>query len=65
MADEFDCDVCNDTGYVCEECGNADGECACDDGPDLVRCPEGHDDAERFRMQYHGDWEVPRAPLKG
>lgn len=35
-----DCDVCNDTGYICETCGHPDGECTCEDGPLLTSCPE-------------------------
>lgn len=36
----MDCEMCADTGYTCAECGEADGECLCDDGPDLVRCTD-------------------------
>lgn len=36
----MNCNSCDDTGYVCEECEHADGDCICDDGPYLVLCPE-------------------------
>jgi hypothetical protein len=39
-AEEADCPTCLDTGYVCLECGEADGECTCDEGPDLTRCED-------------------------
>lgn len=38
--DEYDCDVCGGTGYICENCNAIDGECTCEDGPELVPCPE-------------------------
>lgn len=38
MGKEFDCQTCKDTGYVCDVCREADGDCTCDDGPDLVAC---------------------------
>jgi hypothetical protein len=34
------CETCNDTGYVCEICDEADGNCTCPDGPSLVRCDD-------------------------
>ena len=37
---DVDCATCSDTGYVCDHCGNADGECTCEDGPELVDCPD-------------------------
>lgn len=37
---EPDCSSCDDTGYVCSNCGNADGACSCEDGPTLERCAE-------------------------
>lgn len=37
---EYDCSTCKDTGYVCAECHHADGECTCEDGPELVSCEE-------------------------
>lgn len=33
-----DCPDCNGTGQVCELCGNADGDCLCEDGPELRDC---------------------------
>jgi hypothetical protein len=35
-----DCSTCGDTGYICEVCEEADGECTCVDGPTLVPCPD-------------------------
>lgn len=38
------CETCGSTGYICQNCKQADGECTCTaDGPDLVPCPEDHD----------------------
>lgn len=37
--DNFDCPTCHDTGYICADCDEADGECECDDGPELIDCP--------------------------
>lgn len=45
-----ECVTCDGTGYICKVCEFADGNCVCENGPDLVPCPEGHepeDDAER------------------
>ena len=39
MADD-ECLTCNDNGYVCDYCGNAVGECECEDGPEEVECPD-------------------------
>lgn len=33
MAQVPSCLTCHDTGYVCSECGEADGQCRCEDGP--------------------------------
>lgn len=41
------CSDCNDTGYVCAECLEADGDCKCEEGPDLIpceNCPDEDDD---------------------
>ncbi len=40
------CPNCNGTGYFCEECLNADGECECIDGPELAPCEECDDEDE-------------------
>lgn len=43
MSEDYDCDTCHDTGYICEQCREADGECTCDDaddGPELIACPD-------------------------
>jgi hypothetical protein len=37
---DYGCDKCDDTGYYCENCLHADGDCICEDGPDLVLCDE-------------------------
>jgi len=34
-----DCDVCEDTGQVCENCDLPASKCTCEDGPKLVACP--------------------------
>lgn len=38
--EDEDCDVCHGTGYICDECRAADGQCECSEGPTLVPCPE-------------------------
>lgn len=35
-----DCQTCAGTGYVCDVCRNADGDCTCEEGPELVRCDD-------------------------
>lgn len=35
-----DCATCNDTGQVCDLCRHADGDCICEDGPELVGCDQ-------------------------
>lgn len=36
----FNCRTCEDTGYVCDECREAAGNCTCEDGPQLVVCDD-------------------------
>ena len=40
MTMHIKCATCNDTGYVCDVCRHADGDCTCEDGPELVPCDE-------------------------
>lgn len=35
-----DCETCDGTGYTCTECANADGNCTCEDGPELTSCDD-------------------------
>lgn len=37
---DIECDTCLDTGSVCENCDHADGDCICEDGPELTGCPD-------------------------
>jgi len=39
-ANQPECSTCHSTGYVCAQCNEADGDCTCSDGPDLVPCPD-------------------------
>lgn len=32
------CATCDGTGYVCDVCREADGECTCEDGPEVIKC---------------------------
>lgn len=38
---ENECPICLGMGYICKNCRNPDGECTCEDGPDLIQCPKG------------------------
>lgn len=40
------CENCDNTGSICEVCKEADGECTCVDGPELINCPDCEDDEE-------------------
>lgn len=37
---ETECEVCQGAGYICEVCNHADGDCTCEDGPELVPCAD-------------------------
>lgn len=37
-----ECVTCDGTGYICKVCEFADGNCVCENGPEQVPCPEGH-----------------------
>lgn len=43
--DAPECSNCNDTGYICDGCSHADGDCICEDGPELVPCAECSEDS--------------------
>lgn len=34
-----ECDVCNGTGYICDNCGDPEDECDCE-APDSMTCDE-------------------------
>jgi hypothetical protein len=34
------CPNCADTGYFCAVCLNADGNCICEEGPELMPCED-------------------------
>lgn len=38
--DRVGCSTCAYTGYVCDVCREADGNCTCEDGPELVECDD-------------------------
>lgn len=41
------CDSCDDTGLICSDCEQADGQCTCEDGPGhLIDCPDCDDDED-------------------
>lgn len=40
--EQDECATCGSTGYICEKCHHADGDCICtdDDRPEIVPCPD-------------------------